>query len=130
MIVDLRLMAFTTLWKKLEKKLNTEEVKEKIRKGKAIYKFADYSSVKQKDSTITQYKKDGEIIELSTTDIIKEYCEKNGIEIIKNTRKNYAIEFVPSEKAIKEFNKMLQELEEGQHKNISKVASQVKDKMK
>lgn len=130
MIVDLRLMAFTTLWKKLEKKLNTEEVKEKIRKGEAIYKFADYSSVKQKDSTITQYKKDGEIIELSTTDIIKEYCEKNGIEIIKNTRKNYAIEFVPSEKAIKEFNKMLQELEEGQHKNISKVASQVKDKMK
>lgn len=130
MIVDLRLMAFTTLWKKLEKKLNTEEVKEKIRKGEAIYKFADYSSIRQKDRTITQYKKDGKIIELDTTEIIKNYCKDNGIEIVKNTRKNYSIEFVPSEKAIKEFNKMLQELEEGQHKNISKIASQIKDKMK
>lgn len=130
MIIDLRLMSFATLWKKLEKKLNTDKIKTAIRNGEAIYKFADYASIKPKDNTITQYKKDGEIIELSTTDIIKEYCEKNGIEIVKNTRKNYAIEFVPSEKAIKEFNKMLQELEEGQHKNISKVASQIKDKMK
>lgn len=127
MQIDLRLMSFATLWKKLEKKLNTDKIKTAIRNGEATYKFADYASVKSKDNTITQYKKDGEIIELDTTEIIKNYCKDNGIDIIKYTRENYSIEFVPSEKAIKEFNKMLGELEEGQYKNIAKVASQAKN---
>lgn len=129
MQIDLRLMSFATLWKKFEKRLNTEAVKNAIRSGEATYKFADYASVKPKDNTITQYKKDGEVIELDTTEIIKNYCKDNGIDIVKYTRENYSIEFVPSEKAIKEFNKMLDELEEGQHKNIAKIASQVKDKI-
>lgn len=126
MTIDLRQLAFATLWKKYEKKINNEKTKEAIRNGEATYKFADYANVKSKDNTITQYKKDGEIIELDTTKIIQDYCNANGIDIVKYTRENYSIEFVPSEKAIKEFNKMLKELENSQYKNIAKVAEKVK----
>lgn len=130
MEIDLRQLAFATLWKKYEKKLNTEEVKNAIRNGEATYKFADYASIKPKDNTITQYKKDSEIIELNTTEIIANYCKENGIEISKYTRENYSIEFVPSEKAIKEFNKMLEELQDSEHKNIAKVAANVANTVK
>ena len=42
MVIDLRLMAFATLGKKLEKTLNNNETKKAIRNGDVIYKFADY----------------------------------------------------------------------------------------
>ena len=125
MVVDLRQFAFATLWKKYEKKINTNTVKEDIRNGTATFKFADYCNVTTKDYTTTKYKKDGEIIELDTAEIIANYCKDNGIEITKVTKENYSIEFVPSEKAIKEFDKMIKELETSQYKNIAKVASNV-----
>lgn len=126
MIIDLRLMAFATLWKKLEKKLNTEEVKNEIRNEKATYKFADYCEVSTGKSPKTIYKKDGKIIELDTTQIVKDYCKINGIEIAKEDRPNYKVTFTPSEKAKKEFDKMLTELEGSQHRNIAKIADAVK----
>lgn len=126
MEIDLRQLAFATLWKKYEKKINTEETKEAIRSGKATYRFADYGLPKLGNSPKTHYEKDGEEIELDTAKIIKDYCETNGIDIIKENRENYKVEIVPSEKAIKEFNKMVKELENSQYKNIAKMASKVK----
>lgn len=126
MVIDLRQMAFATLWKKYEKKINNEEVKNEIRTGKATYKFADYCKVSTGKSTSTHYEKEGKIIEIDTDKIIANYCKENGINIVKDTKENYKITFTPSEKAEIEFNKMLNDLENSTHKNIAKVASKVK----
>ena len=120
-MVDLRLLAFANLFKKLEKKINTEETKEEIRKGTAVYKFADYATVNTKGYTQSKYSEEDQAK-------IDAFIEKEGIKKITETKPNYSIEIVPSEKAVKEFEKMLNELEQSQYRNIAKVASQVKDK--
>lgn len=119
MIIDLRQIAFATLWKKYEKKLNTEEVKTAIRTNDATYKFADYCNVSLGKSTTSKYSAEDQAK-------IDKFIEENGIKKISETKEDYKVEFIPSEKAIKEFNKMLQELENSQYKNIAKVASKVK----
>lgn len=118
-MVDLRLLAFANLFKKLEKQINTDKTKEEIRKGTATYKFADYAQVQMKDYTQSKYSEEDQ------AEIDKFIAEK-GFKKIATTKPNYSIEIVPSEKAIKEFEKMLEELESSQFKNIAKVASQVK----
>ena len=130
MIIDLRLMAFATLGKKLEKTLNNEETKKAIRNGEVTYKFADYCSVSLGKQPQKHYEKDGEKIELDTTKIIQDYCKANGIDIIEETKENYKITFKPSQKAISEYNKMLAEQEESQYKNIAKLATQMKNIVK
>ncbi len=125
MEIDLRLLAIATIGKNLEKKLNTEEVKTAIRNGDVTYKFADYCKVSTGKSPKTTYRKDGEISELNTSEIIAEYCKHNGIDIVTETRENYKVTFTPSEKAHKEFNKMLSEVEDSQYRNIAKVANQL-----
>lgn len=119
MIVDLRQIAFATLWKQYEKKINTEENKTAIRNGDATYKFADYCNITLKDYSTSKYSEEDQRK-------IDKFIKDNKIEKIKETKENYSIVFTPSEKAIKEFNKMLTELENSQYKNISKVASKIK----
>lgn len=120
MQIDLRQIAFATLWKKYEKKINTEEAKKAIRNGEATYKFADYCNVAL--SSYTQPAKYSEADQAKIDEFIKE----NGFEKIPGeTVENYKVEFIPSEKAIKEFKKMLDELENSEYKNIAKVASKV-----
>lgn len=126
MIIDLRLMAFATLGKKLEKTLNNDETKKAIRNGDVIYKFADYCNVSLGKYTQKHYEKDGKTIELDTTKIIQDYCKANGIDIIEETKENYKVTFKPSQKAINEYNKQLTEQEESQHKNLAKLATQMK----
>lgn len=118
MLIDIRQMVFATLWKKYEKKINTEELKNAIRTEKATYKFADYGTIRLKDYTTSKYSEEDQ-------KKIDEFIKANGIEKVTETKTDYSIEFVPSEKAIKEFNKMIEELENSQYKNIAKVASKV-----
>lgn len=121
MEIDLRQMAFATLWKKYEKKINTQETKEAIRNGKATYRFADYCNI-----TLDSYTQPAQYAPEDQAKIDK-FIKDNHIEKQPGkTIGNYAVQFVPSEKAIKEFNKMLNELENSQYKNIAKVASKVK----
>ena len=122
MQIDLRQIAFATLWRKYEKKLNTEEIKDEIRKGTATYLFADYCSITLKDYTTSKYSDEDQAK-------IDKFIKENGIKKISTTKPNYSIEFMPSEKAIKEFNKMLTELEQSEHRNIAKVATKVKGKI-
>jgi hypothetical protein len=122
MNIDLRQIIFATLWKKYEKKLITEEIKNEIRAGKATYKFADYGKVKLKDYTQSEYTEEDQ-------KKINEFIKMNHIEKVKKVKTNYSIEFIPSEKAINEFNKMLNDLEESEHKNIAKIAEKVKNIM-
>lgn len=72
-------------------------------------------------------KKNGKIIELDTTKIIQDYCKENDIEIIDEIKDDYKITFKPSQKAINEYNRMLTEQEESQHKNLAKLATQMKN---
>lgn len=123
MMVDLRQMAFATLWKKYEKKINTNATKEAIRNGTATYKFVDYCTVALDKHTTSKYSEEDQAK-------IDKFIEENDIKKISTTKENYSIEFVPSEKAIKEFNKMISELEDSQHKNIAKVATQVANTVK
>lgn len=121
MEIDLRQMAFATLWKKYEKKINTQETKEAIRNGKATYRFADYCNI-----TLDSYTQPAQYAPEDQAKI-DQFIKDNHIEKLPGkTIDNYAVQFVPSEKAIKEFNKMLNELENSQYKNIAKVASKVK----
>lgn len=122
MAIDLRPIIFATLWKKYEKKLITEEIKNEIRTGKAVYKFATYGKVKLKDYTQSEYAEEDQ-------KKIDEFIKANHIEKVKKVKTNYSIEFIPSEKAINEFNKMLSDLEESEHKNIAKIAEKVKSIM-
>lgn len=119
MTIDLRQLAFATLWKKYEKKINNEKTKDAIRNGEATYKFADYCHVSLGKSTTTKYSEEDQAK-------IDKFIKDNHIEKISETKENYKVEFVPSEKAIKEFNKMIKELENSQYKNIAKVAEKVK----
>ena len=122
MVIDLRQMAFATLWKKYEKKLNNETVKTEIRNGVATYKFADYCKVVCDDYTPQpKYSKEDQAK-------IDKFIEENGIKKLPAEKKpKYSIEFLPSEKAIREFNKMIDELKDSQYKNIAKIANAVSD---
>lgn len=121
MEIDLRQMAFATLWKKYEKKINTQETKEAIRNRTAKFKFADYCNV-----TLDSYTQPAQY-SVEDQAKIDQFIKDNHIEKLPGkTIANYAVQFVPSEKAIKEFNKMLNELENSEYKNIAKVASKVK----
>lgn len=124
MVIDLRQMAFATLWKKYEKKLNSNTTKEAIRNGETEYKFADYCKVVLDDYTPqAKYSEEDQAK-------INKFIEENGIKKIPaETKANYSVEFVPSEKAIKEFDKMIKDLEQSEHKNIAKVAANVKNIM-
>ena len=124
MIIDLRQMAFATLWKKYEKKLNSNTVKQAIRNGEVEYKFADYCEVALDDYTPQpKYSEEDQAK-------IDKFIEENGIKKLPAEKKlNYSVEFVPSEKAIKEFNKMIKDLEQSEHRNIAKVAANVKNIM-
>lgn len=119
MQIDLRQIAFATLWKKYEKKINSEKAKTEIRDGKATFIFADYCSITMKDYTASKYSEEDQAK-------IDKFIAENGIKKITTTKENYSIEFVPSEKAIKEFNKMLKELEQSEYRNIAKIATKVK----
>lgn len=119
MVIDLRQIAFVMLWKQYERQINNEKTKENIRNGEATYKFADYCNISLKDYSISKYTEEDQRK-------IDQFIKDNKIEKIKETKENYSIVFTPSEKAIKEFNKMLTELENSQYKNISKVASKIK----
>ena len=120
MVIDLRQMAFATLWKKYEKKLNSNTTKEAIRNNEVEYKFADYCKVMLDDYTPQpKYSEEDQAK-------IDKFIEENGIKKLPAEKKlNYSVEFVPSEKAIKEFDKMIKELENSQYKNIAKIASNV-----
>lgn len=124
MIIDLRQMAFATLWKKYEKKLNSNTVKQAIRNGEVEYKFADYCEVALDDYTPqSAYSEEDQAK-------IDKFIKENGIKKLPaETKPNYSVEFVPSEKAIKEFNKMIADLEQSEHRNIAKVAANVKNIM-
>lgn len=120
MEIDLRQMAFATLWKKYEKNINTNSTKEAIRNGDATYKFADYCTVKL-DSYTPPAKYSPEDQAKIDKFIADNHIEKQTYDTISN----YSIEFVPSERAIKEFNKMLKTLQSSEYKNIAKVADNV-----
>lgn len=107
MIVDLKKMAFATLGKNLEKDLNTKEVKTAIRNGNVAYKFTSYCDVKPSAHSFTHYMKDGKEIEIDKDAIIKNYCKRNGITEVKETVEGYTITFKPTQKAIDEYNALL-----------------------
>lgn len=119
--IDLRLLAFANLFKKIEKQINTEENKNAMRNGDATYKFADYAHIQTKDYSQSKYSEEDQ-------KEIDEFIKEKGFKKITTTKTNYSIEIVPSEKAVKEFDKMLNELTQSQFKNIAKIANQVKTK--
>lgn len=123
MKIDLRQLAFATLWKKYEKKINNEKTKEAIRNGEATYDFADYCSISLGKSTTTKYSAEDQAK-------IDKFIKDNHIEKISETKENYKVEFIPSQKAVKEFNRMLKELQNNEHRNLAKVASKVQKTMK
>ena len=123
MLLDMRLLAFATLGKKAEKQLMSEEVKNAIRSNDYTVKFADYGIIQKKNYTKSYYKeKDQKQID--------EFIKLKGFKKITETKEEYTIEIVPSAKAIKEYEKMLTEQERSQYRNIAKVASQLKSKIK
>lgn len=123
MEIDLRQLAFATLWKKYEKTINNEKTKEAIRNGEATYKFADYCSMSLGKCTTARYSPEDQAK-------IDKFIKDNHIEKITETKENYKIEFIPSQKAKREFHRMLKELQDNEHKNLAKVASKVQKTMK
>lgn len=130
MLIDLRQIMIATLWKKYLDKIATKKVKDAIRSNEAIYKFADYGIPKRANSSKTHYYKGGKEIAIDTEEIVKQYCKDNGITIEKEKLIDYKVEFVPSQKAIKEFNRMLDDLKESEHLNLGKLADEVQKTMK
>lgn len=123
MLLDMRLLVFATLGKKAEKRIMTEKTKQAIRDNDYTVKFADYGTIQKKNYTKSYYSEEDQ-------KQIDEFIKSKGFKKITETKEEYTIEIVPSTKGIKEYEKMLNEQEQSQHKNISKVASQIKDKMK
>lgn len=123
MLIDMRLLAFATLGKKAEKQLMSEEVKNAIRSNDYTVKFADYGTIQKKNYTKSYYPEEEQ-------KQIDEFIASKGFKKITETKEEYTIEIVPSVKAIKEYEKMLNEQEQSQYRNIAKVASQLKSKIK
>lgn len=132
MTIDLRKIIIAKLWSNYynNEYYKNNEVKTAMRNNTATYKFADYANISYGKQHFTHYIKDGEEIEIDTKKIITQYCKDNDITIIDETKKDYKITLNPSQKAKKEFDKMLKELENSQHKNIAKVALEIRSKIK
>lgn len=123
MLIDMRLLAFATLGKKAEKQLMSEEVKNAIRSNDYTVKFADYGTIQKKNYTKSYYSEEEQRQ-------IDEFIASKGFKKITETKEEYTIEIVPSTKAVKEYERMLTEQEKSQYKNIAKVASQLKSKIR
>ena len=123
MLLDMRLLVFATLGKKAEKRIMTEKTKQAIRDNDYTIKLADYGTIQKKNYTKSYYPEEEQRQ-------IDEFIKAKGFKKITETKEEYTIEIVPSVKGTKEYEKMLNEQEQSQHKNISKVASQIKDKIK
>lgn len=121
--IDMRLAIFATLYKRQEKKTITNEVKEAIRKGEYTTKFDSYGKIVCKNYTKSYYKPEDQ-------EAIDKFIKEQGFEKVTETIENHTIEFVPSEKGIKEFNKSQAEQENSQYRNIAKVASQLRNTIK
>ena len=122
MLLDMRLLVFATLGRKAEKQIMTEKTKQAIRDNDYTVKFADYGTIQKKNYTRSYYREEDQ-------KQIDEFIKLKGFKKITETKKEYTIEIVPSAKGIKEYEKMLNEQEKSQHKNIAKVASQLKSKI-
>lgn len=123
MQLDMRLLVFATLGKKTEKRIMTEKTKQAIRDNDYAIKFADYGTIQKKNYTKSYYSEEDQ-------KQIDEFIKSKGFKKITETKEEYTIEIVPSEKGIKEYEKMLKEQENSQYRNIAKVASQLKNKIK
>lgn len=123
MLLDMRLLVFATLGKKAEKRIMTEKTKQAIRDNDYTVKFADYGTIQKKNYTKSYYPEEEQRQ-------IDEFIKSKGFKKITETKEEYTIEIVPSTKGIKEYEKMLNEQEQSQYKNIAKVASQLKSKIK
>lgn len=122
MLLDMRLLVFATLGRKAEKQIMTEKTKQAIRDNDYTVKFADYGTIQKKNYTRSYYREEDQRQ-------IDEFIKLKGFKKITETKKEYTIEIVPSAKGIKEYEKMLNEQEKSQHKNIAKVANQLKSKI-
>ena len=123
MLLDMRLLVFATLGKKAEKRIMTEKTKQVIRDNDYTVKFADYGTIQKKNYTKSYYPEEEQRQ-------IDEFIKSKGFKKITETKEEYTIEIVPSAKGIKEYEKMLNEQEQSQYRNIAKVASQLKSKIK
>lgn len=123
MLLDMRLLVFATLGKKAEKQIMTEKTKQAIRNNDYAVKFADYGTIQKKNYTKSYYPEEEQRQ-------IDEFIKVKGFKKITETKEEYTIEIVPSAKGIKEYEKMLNEQEQSQYRNIAKVASQLKSKIK
>lgn len=123
MLLDMRLLVFATLGKKAEKRIMTEKTKQVIRDNDYTVKFADYGTIQKKNYTKSYYPEEEQ-------KQIDEFIKSKGFKKITETKEEYTIEIVPSAKGIKEYEKMLNEQEQSQYRNIAKVASQLKSKIK
>jgi hypothetical protein len=117
--IDMRLLSIITLAKKHEKAVLTNAIKTAIREGNYTTKLDSYGTIQLKNYTKSYYSEEDQAK-------IDKFIEENGIKKISETTENYTIEIVPSEKAVNEYNKMLTEEENSQHKNLSKLATQLK----
>jgi len=119
MVINLRKMAFATLWKKYEKKLITNAVKEAVRKGFAEVINEDYCTITLDNYTTSKYSAEDQAK-------IDKFIADNHIEKITEKKANYSIEFVPTEKAIKEFDEMIDKMTQSSNNVIAKrVAAKV-----
>ena len=123
MLLDMRLLVFATLGKKAEKQIMTEKTKQAKRDNDYTVKFADYGTIQKKNYTKSYYPEEEQRQ-------IDEFIKSKGFKNITETKEEYTIEIVPSAKGIKEYEKMLNEQEQSQYRNIAKVASQLKSKIK
>lgn len=122
MELDMRLLVFATLGKKIEKQIMTNATKQAIRNNDYTMKFADYGTIRKEKYTKSYYSEEDQ-------KQIDEFIKSKGFKKITETKEEYSIEIVPSAKGIKEYEKMLKEQEASQYKNIAKVASQLKSKI-
>lgn len=123
MLLDMRLLVFATLGKKAEKRIMTEKVKQAIRDNDYTVKFTDYGTIQKRNYTKSYYSEEDQ-------KQIDEFIKSKGFKKITETKEEYAIEIVPSTKGIKEYEKMLNEQKQSQYRNIAKVASQLRSRIK
>lgn len=101
---DLRIASIATLMKKVEKSIMTEDIKDAIRNNKITTIANGYGKIKLKPYTQKKFTPEDQAK-------IDKFIEDNHIEKITETKENYSIEIIPSEKAETEFDKMLDRLD-------------------
>lgn len=117
--LDLRQVAIARLWASYYNKLVTNAVKDDIRNNNIDNVIGnDYCAIIPSKQTNSRYSDEDQAK-------IDRFIADNHIKKIKETKEDYKLEFVPSEKAIKLFNQMLEELQNSQHRNIVKIAERV-----